>query len=133
MPRWMLKYTKCLLYPISFHAIQIVNPSLNSRTSANPHTYCFFMKLFNYKKITYDKIFSKNISLCFYYHYATILYYSLYKNDYSNIEISWSYFSGIPRRYMYFYFNDKIKYCVEISRKVPHCWILDIISLIFTF
>ena len=70
------------------------------------------MKLINYKK---DKLHIKkfkNIFFCFYYHYATILYYGLYKNNYFNMDISRSSFSGIPpfhqKEKVHFYIKDDL-------------------------
>ena len=38
LPRGIVKYSKCLTYPIPFNATQINNPFLNSRISANHDT-----------------------------------------------------------------------------------------------
>ena len=35
LPLWIIKYIKCLIYPLPFYAIQIINPFLNSRISLN--------------------------------------------------------------------------------------------------
>ena len=35
LPRRIMKYTKCLAYPLPFNATQIINPFLNSRSLAN--------------------------------------------------------------------------------------------------
>ena len=89
----------------------------------------------NYKK---NKLYIKFVQQIFLYTFNTIMQ-LFFTIDYIRIIILTQKFHDHPLvEYlvdinMYFYFSNKIKYCVKISRKVPHCWILDIISLIFSF
>ena len=39
LPHWIIKYIKCLSYPLPFYTTQKINPFLNSRISAN-HEKC---------------------------------------------------------------------------------------------
>ena len=90
LQRRILKYTKCLSYPYSFHAIQMINPFLNSRISANydkvdrlsanmVKSYCM-QNLFwiTYQHITYMKI-KTHFSLIFLKSQGALLFTRQYK------------------------------------------------------
>ena len=66
----VMKYNKCLSYPLSFYATQIINPFLNSRISDNQPN--LIKGLFLYSRISFSSCLVKN---CLFYPFNS---YSMY-------------------------------------------------------